>query len=657
MNCELTVDPRCSVKNDESGREDRLWNSRSILVAGVLVMITLLLALKSGPNMPVDDAAIGFRYIERFVSGHGLTYNDHEHVQGFSCPLYILLLSGLHFCGLGIQQASIGMGIVFYVLSVLLVFYLAFRITNLLGGGIAGVTIALQWFYRYQILSGMEVGFAVCLGLSSICALERKRHTLAGFLIGLAIINKLDAGLLAAACALAAVIVLRRIPWRMVCMSILTASGWFLFALYYYGSILPQSIRAKIHHSGFFDPWWIYHLLRNDKRYITVILVFLGLAFLWKSMSQGPRLASLALMFWFLFHGLTYSLLNLGANYPWYLTALFPPLQILGTSGIFCLYRPNAGSLKSISFLLTTILFLAFYFPTRHEFDWTINDLVTGSPLRSWEVFDMDRRLLGIFLNQYADQQEVLISGFGWTDYESRLPIRDDSLINSQKLQENISYFIGYNERINPFEKPGGPDSFIQVATFDLAYEMFGGENKWFVLYAKTTSAIVLRGARFLKYGLRDFPRPEAYSLEQGVQHIRIDGDHMNAPPPSGAVFTMGRLASPVRLSFIPRTSGQVRFTVLVNGMTIFDEIHTAIQPSVPLIIPFTLHDDRTSIAFLTTSDKDVNQPQPVARWENMRILIGDSWPDVERITNPVLREAWCRRNQCLTDTGNESPK
>ena len=64
------------------------------VVSVVLVLLALLIGRVNEPPALYDDAAIGFRYSERLVDGHGLTYNDHERVMGFSNPLWTVLLAG-----------------------------------------------------------------------------------------------------------------------------------------------------------------------------------------------------------------------------------------------------------------------------------------------------------------------------------------------------------------------------------------------------------------------------------------------------------------------------------------------------------------------------------------------------------------------------------
>ena len=44
-----------------------------------------------------DDAYFSFRSVDNFVSGYGLTWNVQERVQGYTHPLWVLLLSLFYF--------------------------------------------------------------------------------------------------------------------------------------------------------------------------------------------------------------------------------------------------------------------------------------------------------------------------------------------------------------------------------------------------------------------------------------------------------------------------------------------------------------------------------------------------------------------------------
>src|SRR5437867_3021987 len=82
--------------------------------------------------------------------------------------------------------------------------------------------------------------------------------------------DKLDAGLLAVAVAGAALWIYGRFPWKVAWCSLLTVFPWFLFSWIYFGSLLPNSLIAKLHGSprSHFDPLWIVELLRGAFRYL-----------------------------------------------------------------------------------------------------------------------------------------------------------------------------------------------------------------------------------------------------------------------------------------------------------------------------------------------------------------------------------------------------
>lgn len=87
-------------------RPFRVW---MLLLAGVQVGIVLYLLHARGWAL-LDDAYISFRYAARWAAGHGLTWNDGARVEGFSNPLWTLLLAGLARLGLRPDLAAPWLG-------------------------------------------------------------------------------------------------------------------------------------------------------------------------------------------------------------------------------------------------------------------------------------------------------------------------------------------------------------------------------------------------------------------------------------------------------------------------------------------------------------------------------------------------------------------
>lgn len=72
-----------------------------------------------------DDAFISFRYIKNFVEGNGLVFNIGERVEGYTNLLWVLVLSGLSFLGIGVESASQFLSILFGVIVIFATFKLS----------------------------------------------------------------------------------------------------------------------------------------------------------------------------------------------------------------------------------------------------------------------------------------------------------------------------------------------------------------------------------------------------------------------------------------------------------------------------------------------------------------------------------------------------
>ena len=67
-----------------------------------------------------DDAFITFRYIQNFLDGKGLVYNEGERVEGYTNFLFLLLNAGWGFLGFDLVYASLFLGILFYGFLIIL---------------------------------------------------------------------------------------------------------------------------------------------------------------------------------------------------------------------------------------------------------------------------------------------------------------------------------------------------------------------------------------------------------------------------------------------------------------------------------------------------------------------------------------------------------
>ena len=77
------------------------------LITGALVALIALHVLHVlRYNFVSDDAFISLRYAANLLAGHGLVFNPGERVEGFTSPLWTLLLAGFGACGFNLPEAA-----------------------------------------------------------------------------------------------------------------------------------------------------------------------------------------------------------------------------------------------------------------------------------------------------------------------------------------------------------------------------------------------------------------------------------------------------------------------------------------------------------------------------------------------------------------------
>ncbi|MFQ5671391.1 MAG: hypothetical protein ACE5HD_12910, partial [Acidobacteriota bacterium] len=466
----------------------------------LLVFLSVVLAVLLHSHIAADDAAITFRYVDRAASGKGWTYNDHERVQGFSNPFYTALLSLLRLAGLDVETAAWFLQLLLYAAVVCLSYLLASRLAGPWGGLLAGTGLLASGFFRYQALDGMEASLSAFLGLGAIFFMGMDAPGTSGVLLGLALVNKLDAGFLALAIGAAYLLAFRKIPWKTMLVSGATALPWFVFAQAYYGSVLPNSMLVKmnLHAHGSLDRTWIMRILLENHG-VLLLFPLLTAVLAGRRWAAHRKFTLLASLIWLAAHGTAFSLVDLGDAYPWYATVLFPPLMALCGAGASALWRFTSWR-SGYGWLVSAAVLFAFVIPTVETgYRTTFPDLAAGNPIHPWEAFDLDRRLAGVFLDSFAGKDEIVSSAFGWVAYESRRPFNDTSLLNTIHTLEPAAYVVNHGVPYTEGSSaPAAPAGYVPLATFDLAGSLFPGYS-WFTVFGRPDSSIARKGIRFLE--------------------------------------------------------------------------------------------------------------------------------------------------------------
>ncbi|MCC6872946.1 MAG: hypothetical protein IT378_01455 [Sandaracinaceae bacterium] len=607
---------------------------RKIATAILLFALSLAAGAARRPLILVDDAAITLRYAERLAGGRGPTYNDHERVQGFSNPLLVGLLAAARWAGADLEAAAYVLCALAVAVCVVLVLAVASRLGGTLAGLLACAGLLLHSFFVPHSLQGMESALGAALGLAAIHAIQRRRLAWAGLALGLALVNKLDAALLAVPVLIAISISRRRFPWALAGGAAVALGPWLIFAWAYFGGIVPRSLLVKLGvHGRSAPPYdWIVDLLGPE-----LCLLLPAAAVLVAARGRETRAIAASLAGWLVLHALACSLLDLGGRYPWYTLALYPPLWALAACGAGLRLRS-----KKARFLGAAITIALLAVAAHESAPATWHELRFGRPIAAFEAFEEDRRLAGIFVDQYAAPGERVESAYGWVAYESRRPFDDVSLLNSRTLLGDPDYIVTFG-----YLPGSGRTGYVPLATFDLASHTDPGLGSFFVL-GRPSSAIARRGLGLHRLRAGQFPPP----IERRGTLARVE-QSIRAAVPSSIVYRFDPLPRAVfRVELEGCGPGQAPsadFEILLDGERVLLQRaecgpRAAVQiPIEPRGRPFTLE------LSVTGPDRGSH-----VYWRNPSLGWGEGAIDLARVPDPRLR-AEVARHFPVRDSGSDS--
>jgi len=197
-----------------------------------------------------DDAYFSFRSIDNFVNGYGLTWNVIERVQGYTHPLWVLLLSAFYFFTREIYITTI---VVSLALTLALAWLLIFKVAGTRWQGLAAVfLLSLSTAFIEYTTSGLENPLSHLLLAAFLFIFLRKERSprllfWLALLAALGAVNRLDT-------------ILFYFPalayqwWRekdrrraagMIALGFIPLVMWETFSLIYYGFPFPNTYYAK----------------------------------------------------------------------------------------------------------------------------------------------------------------------------------------------------------------------------------------------------------------------------------------------------------------------------------------------------------------------------------------------------------------------------
>jgi len=219
-------------------------------VVAALLCVMMVAAVVQGwffAGSLIDDAYIFFRYADHLLAGHGPVFNPGERVEGFTSPLWLLLLTVAHGAGLGYGAAVTLLGLAASACTLPLVGRLARQAAPPALALLAPLLVALHPGQAMWAVHGLETALFILLltaGWSAATVWERPLP--AGLLLGLAFWVRPEAVLVVVALA---ALRLWRGRWteasRLLLGAALVALPLLALRFAYYGSLVPNTFHAK----------------------------------------------------------------------------------------------------------------------------------------------------------------------------------------------------------------------------------------------------------------------------------------------------------------------------------------------------------------------------------------------------------------------------
>jgi arabinofuranosyltransferase len=274
------------IKKENNFNIFELNVSKNIIIIALLILFLIILIKTAWIG---DDSAITLRTVLNFLHGYGPVFNIDERVQGYTHPLWFLLLSVV---SLVLRNIFVVTFLSSIVLSVITIWLLIKKITINFWTGIIGLSILfLSKAYTDFSTSGLENPLAhvlillgVIFGIKAIKT-GTMRDQIIFFLMCSAIyLTRADLLVIFSPFAILVMYKTYRSFYKLVIImsvSALPVMIWTLFSIFYYGFPFPNTAYAKlgtgIPHIEMFHQGLLYFSDSLSRDPITLIMSVVGI--------------------------------------------------------------------------------------------------------------------------------------------------------------------------------------------------------------------------------------------------------------------------------------------------------------------------------------------------------------------------------------------
>ncbi len=215
-----------------------------------------------------DDAYISWRYADNLARGFGLVWNKGEHVEGYTNFLWTLILAIPHATGLDVEAFATSLGLALFTVTLAIFHAAAGKLTrSWLAAAAATLMLGVFPSFAAYATGGLETQLQTCLVIATfalvVSGMGQQQPsagvaTAIGMTSALAMLTRMDSVVIVAPLiALYAWSFVAAHGWRKlsifapaVALPLAICGGWLAWKLAYYGSLLPNTYRAKVDGMG-----------------------------------------------------------------------------------------------------------------------------------------------------------------------------------------------------------------------------------------------------------------------------------------------------------------------------------------------------------------------------------------------------------------------
>lgn len=219
------------------------WEALAVLSIGVL---TALVRLSIGP-LTIDDAYITIRYARNVATGVGFVFNPGEHVLGTTTPLWTLILAAAYRLGAhDLPSVALVLGSLADAATSALLIQIGFRLgLGLSWSVLAAIAFAVSPTSIIYTTGGMETPLFVLLVVATGLSALTEHTALMSLFATLALLTRPEGLVLIGLIGLRYAMVRQAIPRATLAVFLTVVAPWVVFASWYFGSPVPQSMLAK----------------------------------------------------------------------------------------------------------------------------------------------------------------------------------------------------------------------------------------------------------------------------------------------------------------------------------------------------------------------------------------------------------------------------